>query len=100
MENLPIEWVHISGYDDGPVEGWVRAGGRYLHFRLDRDLDADVRNYRIDEVPGSSAPWTRLRLLKRCAKDWLLAISSVVAGRRSLLSSLIGAEDSRASERI
>jgi hypothetical protein len=46
ITHLPIQWVHVSDYWDGPLSGWLRAKGRYLFFKSNVG-----KSYDVFEVP-------------------------------------------------
>ena len=43
---LPIDWIHVGDYWDGPLYGWIRVKGRYLFFKGNKR-----RSYDVFEIP-------------------------------------------------
>lgn len=49
-EAIPVDWISISGYWDGPLSGWIRVQGTRFWFEV-VDADAEDRQYLIFVVP-------------------------------------------------
>lgn len=53
INHLPIDFVAVQGFYDGPINGWIRAGGRYLWFDMMDSESEDREIYGIYEVDKS-----------------------------------------------